>query len=347
MKDELIINGIIIPRGKRTTIMLPMPKLYDWTPMNMPVHIIRGLAPGPVLCITGAIHGDEINGTEIIRRFLKKKFPRHLNGTIIGVPIVNIYGFLTQNRYLMDRRDLNRSFPGSHKGSLASRLAYLVMTELVANATHMIDLHTGSLQRSNYPQIRANLDVTHVERLAKAFNAPVILHSKERDGSLRQAANDRGVPLLVYEGGEALRFNERAIRIGLKGILNVMKILNMFPTPHKKQNFLALPHSSPIIARSNFWVRAPHSGILTSFKNLGNKVRKGEVMGVIVNPIGEEEYEVNARISGMLIGKNNLPLVHEGAALFNIGSIKAVKILEAEVEDQAPEEPASHIPPWI
>ena len=183
--------------GQRTTIMLPMPKLYDWTPMNMPVHVIRGKKPGPVLCVTGAVHGDEINGVEIIRRLLKKSFQKNLKGTVIAVPIVNIYGFLYQDRYLMDRRDLNRSFPGSSKGSLASRLAYLVMNELVANATHFIDLHTGSLQRTNLPQIRANFDFPKLKNWLKRLIAPVILHSKERDGSLRQAANDRGIPFII------------------------------------------------------------------------------------------------------------------------------------------------------
>lgn len=333
---ELIINGIIVPPGKRTTIMLPMPKLYDFTPMNMPVHVIRGVATGPVLCVTGAVHGDEINGVEIIRRLLKKRFPKHLNGTLIAVPIVNIYGFLSQNRYLTDRRDLNRSFPGSNRGSLGARLANLVMNELVANATHFIDLHTGSLQRTNLPQIRANLDAAHTEKLAKAFNAPVILHSKERDGSLRQAANDKGVPALLYEAGEALRFNEKAIQIGLKGILNVMQALGM---THHHPLHTALLH--PTIARSSLWVRAPHSGILRPFRSLGQKIKKGQVLGIIVNPIGEEEYEVRARISGMIIGQINLPLVHEGAALFNIAAFKAIEA--AELEQEEPHEDGS---PW-
>jgi len=335
---ELIINGIIVAPGKRTTIMLPMPKLYDWTPMNMPIHIIRGAVPGPVLCVTGAVHGDEINGVEIIRRLLKKRFPKKLAGTLITVPIVNIYGFLSQERYLMDRRDLNRSFPGSTKGSLAARLAFLVMNELVAKATHFIDLHTGSLQRTNLPQIRTNLDVAHTERLAKAFNAPVILHSKERDGSLRQAANDKGIPSLLYEAGEALRFNEVAIRIGLKGIINVMQALNMLPAdnlPHP------LPH--PPVARYSLWVRAPHSGILRPFQSLGKKIKKGDVLGMIVNPIGEEEYEVNARISGMIIGQTNLPLVHEGAALFNVASFKPFKVIGEPEHEEPPEE----VPPWV
>ncbi len=341
MRDELIINGIIIPLGKRTTIMLPMPKLYDWTPMNMPVHVIRGNKPGPVLCVTGAIHGDEINGVEIIRRFLKKSFQKDLRGTVIAVPIVNIYGFLYQDRYLMDRRDLNRSFPGSIKGSLASRLAYLVMNELVANATHFIDLHTGSLQRTNLPQIRTNLDSSQTEKLAKAFNAPVILHSKERDGSLRQAANDRGIPLLLYEAGEALRFDEKAIRIGLNGILQVMHSLHMLPA--KNHNRSAINHHHSSIARSSLWMRAPHSGILRFYTSLGKKVKKGEVLGVIVNPIGEEEYKVEARISGMVIGQINLPLVHEGAALFNIASFKEIEQVEIDVIDQTEED----LPPWI
>ena len=258
---EIIINGITIHPGERMTIMLPMPKLYDSTPMNMPVHIIRGKDSGPVLCVTGALHGDEINGVEIIRKLLKKTFLKKICGTLIAVPIVNIYGFLYQNRYLMDRRDLNRSFPGSSKGSLASRLAYLVMNELVAHATHFIDLHTGSQQRNNLPQIRANLDMPITERLAKAFDAPVILHAKERDGSLRQAANDKGIPLLLYEAGEALRFNESAIRVGLRGIINVMHVLNMLPETNVPVHY----HSS--IARSSYWVRAAQSGILRHLKH--------------------------------------------------------------------------------
>ncbi len=324
-REPLFINGIIIPAAKRTTIMLPMPKLYDWTPMNMPVHIIRGNKPGPTLCVTAAVHGDEINGVETIRRLLKKRFPKDLKGTLIAVPIVNIYGFLARNRYLTDRRDLNRAFPGSNKGSLAARLARLVMKELVANATHFIDIHTGSFQRTNLPQIRANLETPYTEMLAKAFNAPIILHSKERDGSLRQAANDKGIPSLLYEAGEALRFNETAIRMGLRGILNIMRTLNMFASP----NHAPLPNSQ--IAEGSLWVRAPHSGILRPLKPLGKKIKKGEVLGVIVNPIGEEEYEIRARTSGIIIGQTNLPLVHEGAALFHLAKLRS----------------REGIPPWV
>jgi uncharacterized protein len=343
---DLVINGIIVPPGKRSTIMLPMPKLYDWTPMNMPLHIIRGSIPGPVLCVTGAVHGDEINGVEIIRRLLKRRIPKNFAGTLIAVPIVNIYGFLTQSRYLMDRRDLNRSFPGSNKGSLASRLACLVMNELVANATHFIDLHTGSLQRINLPQIRANLDQPNTEKLARAFKAPILLHSKERDGSLRQASNEKGVPMLLYEAGEALRFNESAIRVGVNGILNVMKFLEMLPKGS------ARPSAHLPMARSSFWTRAPHSGIFRPYKTLGKKIKKNEVLGIIVNPIGEEEYKVRAQVSGMIIGQTNLPLVHEGTALFHVAVIKPNIMAPVGIEQELPEEETSSEEeedsiPWI
>ena len=175
--QPLQINGTSVNPGETKTVLLPMPKLYDWTPMHMPVHVIRGKKAGPVLCLTAAVHGDEINGIEIIRRLLKKSFFKKITGTVIAAPIVNIYGYLYQNRYLMDRRDLNRCFPGAKGGSLGSRLAHLVMTELVSHSTHHIDLHTGSLSRTNLPQIRTSLDSDAIKKMALAFNAPVILES--------------------------------------------------------------------------------------------------------------------------------------------------------------------------
>ena len=188
--SQLIINGNIINPGEHTTVMLPMPKLYDWTPLSMPVHIFRGKTVGPTLCITAAIHGDEVNGIEIVRRLLKKPALNQISGTLIAIPIVNIYGFLYQDRYLMDRRDLNRAFPGSQKGSLAARLAHLITSEIISKSTHIIDLHAGSLHRLNFPQIRVNVDLPETNDLANAFNAPVILHAALRDGSMRQYAND-------------------------------------------------------------------------------------------------------------------------------------------------------------
>ncbi|MDH3343556.1 MAG: succinylglutamate desuccinylase/aspartoacylase family protein, partial [Gammaproteobacteria bacterium] len=211
INESLSINGITIAPGTRKTIDLPTGRLYTHTPMSVPVHVVSGKHAGPRLFVSAAIHGDEINGVEIIRRLLKLPALKRLHGTIIAVPIVNVHGLINHSRYLPDRRDLNRSFPGTEKGSLAARLAYLFMKEIVAKSTHGIDLHTGALHRNNLPQIRANMDDEETERLALAFNAPVIISSNLRDGSLRESAADYGIPMLLYEAGEALRFDEVSI----------------------------------------------------------------------------------------------------------------------------------------
>lgn len=323
----ITINNREIKPGERSTIMLPMPKLYDWTPLSMPVHVINGKKSGPILCITGAIHGDEVNGVEIIRRLLKKKVLREISGTVIAVPIVNVYGFLNQDRYLMDRRDLNRAFPGSKRGSLASRLAYLVVKELLSKSTHCIDLHAGSLHRVNLPQIRANLDTPGVSALAKAFKVPVILHAILRDGSMRQYASDLSIPFLLYEAGEALRFDELSIRMGVTGILNVMQELKMLTL--KKQISKKI---TPALARSSYWVRAPYSGILRPFAALGKKVKKGDLLAIIANPTSSDEHKLKSPISGVVIGKSNLPLVHEGAALFHIATFKKLDPVAEQIE---------------
>lgn len=325
--SELIINGIRIEANTSTSIMLPMPKLYDSTPMSMPVHVIRGKTPGPVLCVTGAIHGDEVNGTEIVRRLLKKSALKKISGTLIAIPIVNIYGFLLQSRCLMDRRDLNRSFPGSDKGSLAARLANVITKEILSQATHFIDLHTGTLHRENLPQVRADLNMPGISALAESFNAPVILHAPLRNGSIRQYAQERSLACLLYEAGESLRFNEAAIDIGVNGILGVMQKLNMISTKELIQKKFA-----PTFSHASYWIRAPHSGILQPLKSLGKKVVKGELLAKIGNPINIEDHDIVSPISGMIIGKSNLPLVHEGAALFHIACFEETNLATEQIE---------------
>jgi predicted deacylase len=327
--DTLVINDTKIELGDRLVVMVDMPKLYDCTPISMPIHVIRGEKPGPVLCVIAAIHGDEINGIEIIKLLLKKTQLKSLVGTLIAVPIVNIYGFLYQTRYLMDRRDLNRCFPGSITGSLAARLAHLVMSEVINQATHIIDLHTGSLHRSNYPQIRANLEEEGVNKMAKAFNAPVVLHAGGPQGSLRLAAEERKIPIIVYEAGEALRFDDLAIKIGLKGVINVMQELKMIRSPAGKH-----ATSTSLIAESSYWVRSPHSGITRPFKTLGDTAADGEILATISNPVGDEEYHVIAPHAGTIIGKSNIPIVHEGAALFHIATFEKLKHVEEEVKNR-------------
>jgi predicted deacylase len=282
----------------------------------MSAEVIRGRRDGPCLFVCAGVHGDEINGVEIIRRLIRTPALKYLRGTLIAVPVVNVYGFVRQSRYLPDRRDLNRSFPGSEKGSLAARLAHDFMQEVVVKANYGVDLHTGAVHRENLPQIRASFDAKGVvERLAKAFGSPVILNSELRDGSLREAAQVHGVPVIVYEGGEALRYDELVIRAGVRGVLGVMRELGML----KSSGHAAVGRRpEPVVARSSQWVRACQSGILRSSKALGARVKKQEVLGWISDPLGSHEIPVLSNTSGVIIGKVNLPLVNEGEALYHI-----------------------------
>jgi predicted deacylase len=313
MQSPITIAGTTIQPGTRKSIDLPIPSFYTHTAASMPVHVIHGRRAGPCLLVCAAIHGDEINGVEIIRRLLKHKTINNLKGTLIAIPVVNIFGFVSQSRYLPDRRDLNRSFPGSKKGSMASRLANILIEEIVDKCTHIIDLHTGATGRDNLPQIRAFLeDEEETEKLARAFEVPVIIHTDLRDGSLREAARKRNIPVLLYEAGEALRFDEVAIRAGVRGILGVMSYLGMRRQNPRKKSYNA------VISRETSWVRAHDSGILRSIIHLGASVKQGDLLGYINDPLGEIETELTSSVFGIVIGKTNMPLVHEGDATFHI-----------------------------
>lgn len=318
MKNKPIIIGdtTIFP-GEQKTIDIPLAAMVTHNNVGMTVHVINGKKSGPCLFVCAAVHGDEINGVEIIRRLVQRKQIRKLNGTLIAIPIVNVHGFITNSRYLPDGRDLNRSFPGTRKGSLAGRMANTFMKEIIEKCTHGIDLHTGSRHRDNLPQIRADMSVANVEALAQAFGVPVIINSEIRDGSLRAAGGDAGIPILLYEAGEALRFNEVAIRAGERGVLNVMRKLGMLPPLKEKDN-----NKKAIISNETSWVRAPYSGILRTLVPLGAKAIKGSVLGVITDPLGTNEYPVIAADEGIVIGRTNFPLVHEGNALFHLAYYK-------------------------
>ena len=329
INEPFAINGVTVKAGTRETIDLPIGRLYTHTPMTVPVHVVSGKKIGPRLFISAAIHGDEINGVEIIRRLLKLPALKRLRGTIIAVPIVNVHGLLNHSRYLPDRRDLNRSFPGSEKGSLAARLARLFMKEIVEKSTHGIDIHTGALHRENLPQIRANIDDEETEKLARAFNAPVIISSNLRDGSLRESAAAYGIPMLLYEAGEALRFDEVSIRAGVKGIVNVMRLLEMLPAIHSKSK----KRIEPVVARSSAWVRGSDSGILRAMIPLGARVKKNTLLGVVADPFGETEVNIVSPFSGIVIGRTNLPLVNEGDALYHIARFEDIEEIEAKVDE--------------
>ena len=323
------VGDTVVKPGERATVRLPVADLYTGTSLAMPVHVVCGRREGPVLFVSAAIHGDELNGVEIIRRLLKRKALSSIRGTLLAVPIVNVHGFLDQSRYLPDRRDLNRSFPGSRKGSVAARMAYTFMHEIVDKADFGIDLHTGALNRANLPQVRGNLDDESTLKLAKAFGTPVIINSNARDGSLRQCAADKGLPMLIYEAGEALRFDELSIRAGLRGAISAMRLIGMLPTSKQSRPV------SPVVADSTSWVRAPESGIVIPKVGLGSRVTAGQVLAVIADPVSAEEEPVKAPFDGIIIGHSKLPLAHEGDALFHVAAFESVSRAEHRVEEFA------------
>ncbi|PNW52266.1 UNVERIFIED_CONTAM: deacylase [Euhalothece sp. KZN 001] len=312
-QTEMKMVGETIAPGKKVELEIPVARLITHTLLSLPVTILHGVESGPTLWLSAAIHGDEINGVEIIRQVLEQVNPKQLRGTLIAVPIVNVFGFLEQSRYLPDRRDLNRCFPGSAEGSLASRLAHLFMTEIVNRCTHGIDLHTASDHRTNYPQIRANLKNEETYRCAKAFAAPVMIHATTRDGSLRQAAVQKDIPILLYEGGEALRFDAEAIRVGKEGILRVMNVLGMFS--------FAMSSVSSVEAEKTRWVRASRGGILRLQVGLGESVTKKQILGIIANPFGKQGLKVRSPLDGLVIGHTQNPLVNQGDAIIHLATV--------------------------
>ena len=327
MQPAIEIAGVTIKPGSRQSVDIPLPSFYTHSNVNMPVHVVHGRRPGPVLLVSAAIHGDEITGVEIIRRLLAYKFIDRIRGTLIAIPVVNVYGFVSKSRYLPDRRDLNRSFPGSETGSMASRLANVLMQQIIPHCTHIIDLHSGAVSRENLPQIRAKLsDEPEIEAMARAFGVPVILDANLLDNSFRAAAYSMSIPMLVYEAGEALRFNEVAIRAGVKGVLNVMASLDMRLKKKKRR----LP--ATMIANTSRWVRAPQSGILRAVVAIGARVEVGDTLAFVNDPLGENNNEIPSPMDGIIIGKTNLPLVFEGEAIFNIATYEALDLVSGHIE---------------
>ncbi len=326
--SDLMIGGIAIGPGQRHSFDVRVAPMYTHYDMSISVQVIRGKRPGPTLFISGAIHGDEINGVEIIRRVLQHRSLNSLRGTLIAIPIVNVHGFLNHMRYLPDGRDLNRSFPGSPRGSLTGRVAHTFIEEIVSKCTHGIDLHTGARHRSNFPQIRADLDNPDAFAMTEAFGVPLAIDAKTRDGSLRACAGDAGIPVILYEAGEALRFDELYIRAGVKGVINVMRSIGMLHKSRSKK----VPRP-PIVSDQTSWLRAPESGILRTFAPLGGKVEKGQVIAMVADPLGADETPVVSPSNGVVIGRTNLPLVYEGDAIFHIAEYgRKVATVEKDVE---------------
>ncbi len=307
------INGHSIAPGMRQTVDIPVSTLSDHTPVDLSVHVIHGERPGPVMFVSAAIHGDEVIGVEIVRRLLKADGIENIAGTLLAVPIVNSFGFLNHSRYLPDRRDLNRVFPGLSAGSMASRLAHIFMTEVVERADLGIDLHSAAVHRTNLPQIRLTPDNPRLAELGRVFGAPVMMYSKLREGSLRMAAEETGVDVLLYEAGEGLRFDELAARAGLAGILRVMHHLHMIGP-----DSLPEPGAAPVFCTESHWYRAPVGGVFRGYLTIGDTVEPDTVLGAVSDPFGDVEEEVLSETTGIIIGRTNMPVVYEGDALFHI-----------------------------
>lgn len=325
------LAGHEIEPGTKRVILFPAPNINTQVKIDIPVHVFHGKKKGFKLFIISAIHGDELNSIEIVRRVHEHINLKQLTGTIITIPVANIHGVIMQTRYLSDRRDLNRSFPGAKKGTLASRLANGIMKQVVSLCDYGIDLHTGAYGRINMPQLRADFAVPGTKEFAMSFNAPVILDSKLRIGSLREAAGRLGIPMIVYEGGEALRFNELCIRGGVNGIMHVLNYLKMLPSSDNQIK----KGSKAVITKTSRWLRAPVSGLVEPIKEvIARHVKKGDILANIHDPfLINPSVQVIAPFEGVVIGQALKAMTTEGDALFHVASFKKIAGVRAYIDE--------------
>lgn len=323
-----ICNATIHP-GERLSLALPLPELFSCASLYMPIKIIHGKKAGPCLLVTAAIHGDELNGTEILNRLIMMNDLKRLQGTLIAVPVVNVHGFMNRSPYLPDGVDLHRCFPGSKEGAHSERIANIFITEIFSKSDACIDLQTGFINYGNLPQIYVDFRDEKSKELALAFNSPIISEINQIDGTLHTVAYQQNKPFLLYEAGEAMRFDESAIKTGIKGILNVMRKLGMLPErPSKKENLL-----KSFFTEKNIWVRSSTSGISRTKHKLGQHVKKNELLCVIDDPFGAtDSIEILSPEEAIIVGKNTLPLVHEGEALYQLGVFSKMQSTATHLE---------------
>jgi uncharacterized protein len=314
MAKRFFILGKEVQPGQSVELSMNVAKLHTHTPIQVPVFVERAEKDGPVLLLMAGMHGDEINGMEIIRRVIRKKWNKPLSGTIICLPVFNIFGYLSVTRELPDGRDLNRCFPGSKNGSLASQFAYQFMKEIAPHVDVMIDFHTGAAQRSNIPQIRCLISDPVSMELAQVFNPPFIVHSNYISKSVREAMNKIQKNILLFEGGKANSIDENIVEEGLAGIQRVLNHLHMkaFKTESTERK--------PIVIESSKWLRSPQSGVFQTQISNGQLVHEGTVLGFVSDPYGGVERKIKAHMDGYVICVNEAPLVNKGDALFHIGT---------------------------
>lgn len=334
-RDVLKIGERDFLPGESGKVDLKIGSLIDYQAVTMKVHVHRGKQPGPRLLLSAAMHGDEIVGVEIVRSFLRSRHLTRLHGDLIAVPVVNLPAFLARSRYLPDRRDLNRVFPGSQGGSLGSRLAHIYLQEVVAKCSHIIDFHAGSVNQPNLPQIRFSPGDNDALQMARAFRAPAAIETSVRAGSFREAAYRKGIPYILYEAGEAHRVESGDIRVGLQGIVGVMRHLGMLPPeePRAKSGRKAKPkREEPFITSSTTWLRAPRGGIFRPFVDLGEAVTKGMVAGIVADPFGQHETDIIARTEGIVIGISRKAAVDEGDGTFHIAQTRDAAIVRQSIQ---------------
>ena len=325
--EPFIIAGESIAPGTMRDVAFPITTMATGTASSLAVRVLHGARPGPAVFVSAAIHGDEIIGTAVIQRLAQTLDPAVLAGTVMLVPVANIFGFITHSRYLPDRRDLNRSFPGSAGGSLAGQLAHVFYREVVARCQLGIDIHSAAIHRYNLPQIRIAAGNRKLVELAMAFGAPVIIESPLRDGSLRDLAQKHGVDMLLMEAGEALRFDRLSIETGVEGVERVLAHLGMIEAD---DGLSAV--GIPARANRSVWVRSPRGGVVQMVRESGAPVRKGDVLACVSGLFGEEPQEMISPLDGIIIGHATLPVVHQGDALFHIAAIDHPERVGAQID---------------
>lgn len=337
--SSLVLLGKEVQPGTTTRLSWSPSQSFEGLATPTPVLVAHGSQPGPVLCLTAAVHGDELNGIEIVRRVLHSLQAEKLWGTVIGVPIVNLQGFHRASRYLTDRRDLNRYFPGNLTGSSASRIAYSFFNQVIKDCDALVDLHTGSFYRTNLPQLRADLSKPEIVELTHGFGATVVLHSKGAPGTLRYAAVRAGIPAVTLEAGGPMQLQEIAVNHGVKGIQSLLNKLGMY----KRVSFWGDPE--PVYYQST-WVRSNEGGILFSEVKLGEQVEKGQLLGVVTDPITNVKSKLISPNAGRVLGMAINQVVQPGFAAFRIGIQKPDEQLvpESEEDNDEPDPPPEEEP---
>jgi len=311
MSDKkFVILGKEIHKGENAVLEVEVAKLHTRNSLSMPIIVERGHEDGPVLLLMGGVHGDEINGVAIVRDIIRKKYNKPLRGIIICIPVFNVFGYLNQDREFPDGRDLNRMFPGTAKGALASQFAYKFMKEIAPLVDYVLDFHTGGAGRENFPNIRCVFQQEKTLELAKVFGAPFILNSSYIPKSVRAAIHKMGKTILLFEGGKSLEINQEVIQCGVGGALNVMKHLKMQDGEPTK--------NSTVILHDSKWLRAPFSGLFQSFVKNGSYINKKDIIGRVSDPYGEFDKNISAPFSGYIFGLNTAPIVYKGDAIFHV-----------------------------